>query len=363
MTWLVVMSLLALIIVALVLILTIRAFKQRQKAKLAAIDSSNGIDEGRFIKIGGVDQWITIRGQDRSNPVLLILDGGPGFADSPSIPSSLENKFTIVCWDQPGAGRTFGRARRTLKPGLSVDTMAEDGIAISTYIRSQLQQGKIGILAYSFGTAIGIQMVKKEPTYFYTYVGAGQMVNMQRAEVLNYAHVIAKAQEEGNHRAIRELQKSGSPPYTSQAAFRTQRKWAANYENDAPHPGMLALSTLVAPRYSLMDVFNWFSGFIASQNYFFGKKMDGPAMAIDLLATSLDFEVPIFVFQGTEDDYTPYELAAEYVDRIRAPEKLLVTIEGAGHLASVSHLHVLEQFLFDHVRPLGAARQLSAHLQ
>ena len=31
------------------------------------------IQEERFVKLGGIEQWITIRGANRSNPVLLIV--------------------------------------------------------------------------------------------------------------------------------------------------------------------------------------------------------------------------------------------------------------------------------------------------
>jgi hypothetical protein len=42
-----------------------------------------------FVRIGGIDQWITIKGDDCNNPVVLFLHGGPGDALSPFADSAL----------------------------------------------------------------------------------------------------------------------------------------------------------------------------------------------------------------------------------------------------------------------------------
>jgi len=209
-----IMELILLVIVAgLVLLvfgaLAYRALRQPQNVKSIAIGTPNGVEEAMFIPVGGIEQWITIRGHDRSNPVLLVIDGGPGAAGSAYIPSRWEEDFVVVGWGQPGAGKTFGRASRRISPDLTIEQVVRDGNDVVQYLCQRFRTNKIGILAVSWGTIVGIHMIKLRPELFFFYVGTGQVVNTQRGEALNYAHVLAKARTKGDSTAIGRLQKMG----------------------------------------------------------------------------------------------------------------------------------------------------------
>lgn len=339
--------------IAVISALTYRAYRQHENAEAAAIRSPPGVAEERYVAIGGIEQWVTIRGQDRANPVLLMLDGGPGAATSAFNPSRWEKDFIVVGWDQPGAARTFGRAGRVIDPALTIDQVVADGIGLAEYLRAHLHKSSIGLVGTSWGSVIGVHMIKARPDLFYAYVGTGQVVNLQRGEALNYVHVLAKARAKGDRDAIEELEQSGPPPYSSDDAFHTQRKWASEYESGALGALAFIRGLLFSPDYSLVDTFNWIAGFLASQDHFFGRQMNGPAMSIDLPTLGTDIAVPFFIFQGTEDDYTPFELARVYFDSIDAPQKLLVPVPGAGHFCSITHPDELGALLRDRVRPLA----------
>ena len=61
--------------------------------------------------LGGLGQEVVVRGRDDRNPLLLVLHGGPGFAEMPlftTYNAGLEDDFLVAYWDQRGAGRSFG---------------------------------------------------------------------------------------------------------------------------------------------------------------------------------------------------------------------------------------------------------------
>ncbi|MFZ1990371.1 MAG: alpha/beta hydrolase [Alphaproteobacteria bacterium] len=330
-----------------------RAYRQNEAAKAVAIDSRNGIQEAHFVTINGHEEWISIRGQDRSNPILVMVDGGPGAASSVFVPYRWEQDFTIVEWDQPGAGRSFAKAGGKIDPSLSIEEMAQDGVALAQYLREHLHKSKIGVFASSWGSIIGIHMMKLKPDLFYAYVGTGQTVSFAKGEILNYQHVLAKAHARGDKAAIAELEHMGPPPYKSETDFRTQRKWAAAYEKGGPDNAALIWSLLYEPDFSLTDASDWVSAFLASNDHFFGTTMQGPAMQADLTALGPEFAVPVFIFQGTEDDYAPFDLARSYFDSLSAPEKAFVGVPDAGHYASFSHPDEIRALLLKQVRPLA----------
>jgi pimeloyl-ACP methyl ester carboxylesterase len=139
----------------------------------ANAQNSAPINAQSFVQIGGIEQWISIRGQNRDNPVLLVLHGGPGVSNAPFAPALVpwQKDFTVVEWDQRGAGRTFGRNGAERTGPLSVDRLTQDGIEITEYLRAHLQKPKIILFALSFGSVIGLKMVYARPELFAAYVG------------------------------------------------------------------------------------------------------------------------------------------------------------------------------------------------
>jgi hypothetical protein len=52
-------------------------------ANARKIVAPNGVERLEKVRIGGIDQWVSIRGADRRNPVLLYIHGGPGYVSIP----------------------------------------------------------------------------------------------------------------------------------------------------------------------------------------------------------------------------------------------------------------------------------------
>jgi pimeloyl-ACP methyl ester carboxylesterase len=126
-----------------------RAWRQHGIAHELAITTPNGIDEGRFVRIGGIDQYITIRGDERANPVILFVHGGPGDSMVPFAPlyRPWEKSFTVVQWDQRGVGKTFGRNGTNENP-MTIERFVRDGLEVTQFLRTHLHKQRIILLAH-----------------------------------------------------------------------------------------------------------------------------------------------------------------------------------------------------------------------
>jgi pimeloyl-ACP methyl ester carboxylesterase len=349
------LTLLSLLVLTIAVGLSWRAVRQRQSTRDMLITAANGIDERRFVRIGGVNQWIAIRGQDRNNPAILILHGGPGAADSPLERLFLpwERDFTVVQWDQRGAGKSYSPN----KSAASIDLMVQDALEASEYVRRRLHRDKIILLGHSWGSVLGILAVKARPDLFDAWVGTGQIMNMQRGEVGAYRRVLAKARARGDTDAIGALEKSGAPPYHDIRQMGLERRWAMQYESGLHYrfptgPQLLLAELLTTPDYSLKEIVGYLRG-VVDGDAFFGEALDGPMMRVDLPSLGTDFPIPFFVVQGAEDDITPASLAQMYFDQVTSPRKSMLLIPEAGHMALMTRPDAFLKFLLANVRPLA----------
>jgi len=351
-------ALLSLLVLLLLLVssgFAYRAYRRHEIARVTTIDPSKGIDQAMFVRIGGIDQWISIRGQDRDNPILLLLHGGPGVATSPyprNVLFGWTRDFTLVQWDQRGSGKTYGKSG-PLGAGVTIDRMAQDGVELAQFLRQHLHKPRIIVLGLSWGSVLGVRMAKMRPDLLYAYVGTGQMVSEPDAEPRDYAQVLQKARDRNDRQAIADLEKIGPPPYATQAKLGVQRKWARAYEPGAQSNWDILYMALFESDASFRDLRDYARGIADSQDHFFGEDMSGPSAKVDLRDLGTDFAVPMFVFQGAEDDVAPAELAGTYVNGLTAPQKEFVAIEGAGHTAMYTKSDEFLKLLVERVRPLA----------
>ncbi|HET7752140.1 MAG TPA: alpha/beta hydrolase [Terriglobales bacterium] len=325
-------------------------FLRARNARTYAITAPNGIDEATYVKIGGIEQWITIRGQDRNNPVLLFLHGGPGDATNPWGYAGFRNwlkYFTVVQWDQRGAGRTFGRNRASSASTITPDRMVQDGIELSELLKKTLHKNKILLVGHSWGSVLGFFMVKARPDLFYAFVGTGQVAaEFSRSSSVAYTTVLERASRQGNLQAVQELKEIGPPPYKDGKGFGVVHKWAMLFERADVFLASALGFALTAPGYSVGDINDWFDGQSVSGEHLapFFDELDRKLLGGELA-------VPVFVIQGAEDYTTPVSLAKAYLDSLRAPHKAFATIEGAGHFAVFTNQDEFLKYLRAQVLP------------
>jgi pimeloyl-ACP methyl ester carboxylesterase len=330
-------------------------FLRQRNGRDYAVTTPNGIDETIYVNVGGIDQWITIRGEDRRNPVLLFLHGGPGDVVSPWAYAAFRNwlkYFIVVQWDQRGAGRTFGRNRTAAAFTITIERMTQDGVELSELLMKRLHKEKIVLVGHSWGSTLGVFMVKARPELFHAFVGTGQVADQTRNYVVAHAALVEKAAREANASALRELNEVGPPPYKDGKGLAIQRKWSNLFEGaDAFLMSTVGLA-LVAPGYSVGDINDWFEGQSVSAGQLVPK-----TSALDAKLLGGEFAVPVFVIQGAEDFTTPTSLAKAYLNSLRAPHKAFARIAGAGHFAVFTKQDAFLKELKARVLPLMRERR------
>ena len=307
------------------------------------------IREASYVRIGGIDQWITIRGTDRANPVLLVVHGGPGDAQSyfPSWYEIYERDFTIVQWDQRGAGKTYA-ANKTSVP--VPDRVIADGIEVAEYLERHLAKRKIIVLGHSWGSFVAVGMAQRRPELFAACVGTGQVGSFRANLTAQFDFMLSHARAAGDHKKVEQLEAIGTPDPTSADQYfswwsirnpymvESDRAWLAHMQD------MLRTDPALAAEIEVAEAGMMFSG----------KALVQAMLDTDLPKTAPRLKTPFIVIQGADDMMTPTAVAAAYVAVVDAPVKKMIVIPHAGHFAFVTHTREFLAALLENVRPLAS---------
>jgi len=316
--------------------------------------ATTGIDKSLFVPIGGIDQWIWIKGEDVRNPVLLVVHGGPGEAQWPVAAhyEPWEKAFTVVLWDQRGAGHTFGRYGKQT-PEMTLDRFANDGNEVADYLCRTLGKRRIIVLGHSWGSLVAVTMVQRRPELYAAYVGTGQATSWKTLVNSQFDLLLAKARVDGDTATVQQLEAIGRPDYTNTHQYFTFSKnlLAAMAPPDRDWiKGLRAGSAAqrAADPKNFQDFEDGF-GFTA-------EKVLPDQVASDLPATASKIDTAFFVIQGRDDIIASTPAAVDYFNQVKAPRKELVLIPGAGHFAYLTSPGPFLTALTDKVRPVAIAR-------
>ena len=341
------LSVLALALTA-VGILGLHAWFQHQTAEAVAIHSPDGVDEEQFVQINGIEQWITIRGQDRRNPALLILHGGPGVPFSYLLRQfqPMERHYVVVQWDQRGGGKTLARNGGMVDPTIDMARMVSDGIAVSEYLRQHLHRDKIVLVGHSFGSELGAQMAYARPDLFAAFVGTGVVALTQPEwEQWIYTDLTARMKVAGDTKGLAALhQDAGAPPWPDDSPQLDHVSHAAEpYQTPGLGHWGHRRAVLTAPHWSLIDLLAEPRG----EKGMLHSRLWKPGVRDDYLLALDTFAVPVVVIQGSDDRRTPTVFVRRWLDRVKAPAKSIIVIPGQGH-------EVLPDDIADFTRALDA---------
>jgi pimeloyl-ACP methyl ester carboxylesterase len=295
------------------------------------------IDTLEGVQLGGVTQWIRVRGADVSNPVLLLMQQGPGLPiinDARRVEHllGLEEAFTVVYWDQRGTGLSSRSLRKDPNRfEISVTRMVDDTVTLLELLHDRFG-GKTFVAGFSFGATFAAYAAVRRPELVAALVAAGMDIDMPAAENNAYAFALDAARRRGNRRAIRQLEAIGLPPHTTVKQFTTRTRWAITFggvATDANVSSLLRaflLSLVRSPDYSAADIIRTLRGIGASQAALL------PQLATtDLVRAMPRLDVPLVMAQGRLDQVAPCAAAQRFYDSLTAPSKQLVWFESSAH--------------------------------
>ena len=306
-------------------------------AEVGKIVSSNGIDEAKAVEIGGIRQWITVRGRDRHNPILLVLHGGPAAPDLPNrylFESPWTDYFTVVEWDQRGSGKTYElNDPEKVAPTMHTERMVQDAEELVAYLRATYIKKKIFAVGHSWGTILGLNLAARRPDWLYAYIGVGQIINMREAERICYDWVLNTARRAGDTQAVKELEAIAPYPEPNGALplekINVERKWSVHYGGltyGRDSYDFWENAEKISPDYSEAD----FKAIDAGSAFSLPKLL--PEMAAIDFTKLTRLSCPMLIFAGRHDYTTPSEPVQRWFDRLEAPSKRWVWFENSAHM-------------------------------
>ena len=321
------------------------------------IVAPNGVQEAYETVIGGVKQWVYVRGQDKNNPLLLFVHGGPA---SPMAPVAwlfqrpLEEYFTVVHYDQRAAGKTYAANDTTGLGGtIRIAQYVQDALDLTDFIRKKYGKQKVILVGHSWGTVVGLQAALKRPDLFYAYVGMGQVISTQENERLSFAYGLEQAIKQKNEPAVRELRSiapyPGEQPITRERII-IARKWPQYYGGLSAYrstSGYYFNAPRLSPAYTPADV-----AAIDQGSLFTLGRILPQFLQVDFSAVK-SFPIPVFMFMGRHDYTTPSAPTDRWLQQVKAPLKKGVWFENSAQLIPWEEPGKLLLTLVQQVRPLA----------
>lgn len=325
-------------------------------AQARQIVTPNGIDRSQKVRIGGIEQWVSIRGNDRRNPVLLVVHGGPGYVSMPMSwwnGRGWEEYFTVVHWDQRAAGKThLLTPQEQIRPTLTPERMIADVEEMVAWVRKDLGKDKIFLLGHSYGSYLGLEIARRRPQWLHAYIGVGQATDVPESERRGWRYALDAAKRDGNAAAVRELEAlapyaaPGRPPTIEQ--IYAQRRWLQRYgrvmayrQDNQADSDLAKLS----PDYNDEQLRGLWKG-----NDYATPILLPQLMKLDLSADKR-LDCPLILLLGRHDSNVNSDVAAEWFAQVRAPGKALVWFEHSAHMPMTEEPGKFLLSLVDKARP------------
>ncbi len=315
----------------------LRAFSPGQPKALvndAGQPIAGSISERVFVKINSLRQGMIIQSADIANPVLLFVHGGPGMPEfflNTTHPTGLEHDFTVVWWEQRGAGLSYNP---DISPqSMTMAQMIADTVAVTDYLRQRFGKDKIYLLGHSWGSFLAIQVAAAAPQLYHAYIGMGQVSWQLRSEVAAHAYMLDQYRARGDAAMVRQLM--AAPASLSGGlsdAYLRLRDGAMHGLGVGTTRDMRSVIMGVfvpvwsCRAYTLREKINIWRGLAFSRGFLWQDFLN-----TDLTAPITTLDLPLYLFTGIYDYTANHALARDYFDLIKAPVKGFYTFENSAH--------------------------------
>ena len=297
----------------------------------------NSIASLERVRLGGVDQWLIVRGEDVDKPVLLFLSGGPGASEAARVlrfNRALEKDFVVVIWEQRGCGKSYPSRNPTA--ALTPEQYVSDIIELTEMLRTRFDEEKVYLVGHSWGTIIGALAAQERPELFHAYVGTAQMVDVLETDLIIYRMMMEHARQNRDSGFVQTLESQGPPPYFGKnpvGPYSTLfgREYAVYEFPNIKNPeyrrdGDILMLMLKQPEYGWLDRVYYLLGLMNTFNTVYPQLQE-----MDFRQDATAFDLPVYLVQGRHDMNNPSPIPEEYFSRISAPHKQLIFFEESGH--------------------------------
>lgn len=287
------------------------------------------VDTSMVVPVGGINQFVTIKGKDVSKPILLFLHGGPGssmMGYSEKFTRQLQDHFIVVQWDQRETGKTL--ALNASPQPLALNLFRDDTHELITYLLKQFNKPKLYLAGHSWGTALGFYVAGKYPDLLYAYIAIAPMADQLESERIVLQQMKDKAKREGDQKQIDELSLIKIPFENGEQLY-YHRKWLQHFNGKT---ASLKKQFVLDWSETWLSVFNE-----ASQN--------------NLFETLPVIECPVYLFLGRKDYQTNYAVAEKYYNTLKAPIKKIFWFDRSGHFIPTTEPSKLQDIIIHTVFP------------
>lgn len=296
----------------------------------------DSISEKVWIEVNGIEQGMFIRGENKDNPIVLYLHGGPGtpmlqFVTYLEEDERLEKDFTVCYWDQRGSGMTYSK---TTDPStMTVEQMVEDTKVVTEYLKKRFKQDKIYLIGHSWGSYLGVKVAEKYPKDYFAYVGIGQVTDQTQSERLAHDYMLNHAIDIHDEEIIKKLEpidinEESFPSINYLVKVRTGI--LNRYKIGHLHQGLkttdMIKALFVFKGYTLKEKIKWVQGADFSMEYLFPVVLSN-----NLFESSTEFQIPFYIVQGDYDYQVSQVLAEKYLNTITAPKKEYFSFSDSAH--------------------------------